>query len=70
MNITLWFIRHEDDDALAGSQADYLARWLDFVPSSGRFRVDGVIQTLDDLTAQEYVESDPLDLDHPSMTSS
>ena len=34
---------------------------------SGRFvRVDGVVQTLDDLTARDYVESDPLDLDHLS----
>ncbi|WP_428277729.1 hypothetical protein [Candidatus Palauibacter sp.] len=36
-------------------------------PAPGRFvRVDGVVLTLDDLTARDYVESDPLDLDHLS----
>ena len=29
-------------------------------------RIDGAVQTLDDLTAREYVESDPL-LDHLSV---
>jgi hypothetical protein len=28
--------------------------------------VNGVVMTLDDLTARDYVESDPLDLDHLS----
>ena len=37
----------------------------------GRFRsVDGVITSLDDLTARDYVESDPLDLDHLSARES
>ena len=35
--------------------------------TSERFvRVDGVVLTLDDLTARDFVESDPLDLDHLS----
>lgn len=67
VDLTLWFIRHEDDDTLLGTQAEEcLARWLDLIPSGGRFQVDGVIQTLDDLTARDYVESDRLDLDHLS----
>jgi hypothetical protein len=37
------------------------------IPATGRFTdVDGVVVTLDDLTARDYVESDPLDLDHLS----
>lgn len=28
--------------------------------------IDGLVQTLDELTARDYVESDPLDLDHLS----
>jgi hypothetical protein len=39
------------------------------VPATGRFtEVDGAVLTLDDLTAREYVESDPLDVDHLSST--
>ena len=54
---------------LAGQTWDnYLDLWLRRVPPEGRFtRVDGVVQTLDDLTGREYVESDPLDLDHLSL---
>lgn len=71
VEITLWFIRHDDDDALTGPHAEKcLDHWLELVPARGRFRVDGVIQTLDDLTAREYLESDRLDLDHLSMGSS
>jgi len=43
------------------------AAWLKRVPAAGRFAtVDGAVLTLDDLTARDYVESDPLDLDHLS----
>lgn len=67
VEVMLWFIRAEDDSTLVGTKAErLLERWLDLVPSGGRFHVDGVIQTLDDLTARDYVESDPLDLDHLS----
>ena len=45
----------------------YLTALPKALPQSGRFvRVDGLVQTLDDLTARDYVESDPLDLDHLS----
>ncbi len=37
------------------------------MPKRGRFvDVQAVVQTLEDLTAREYVESDPLDLDYLS----
>jgi hypothetical protein len=37
------------------------------VRPEGRLRsVEGVVTSLDDLTARDYVESDPLDLDHLS----
>lgn len=43
------------------------AAWLDRVPPQGRFvDVSGLVQSLDDLTARDYVDSDPLDLDHLS----
>jgi hypothetical protein len=38
------------------------------VPASGRFvQVDGQVATLDEMTAADYVFSDPLDLDFLSL---
>jgi hypothetical protein len=40
-----------------------------FVPAAGRFTsVEGQIVTLQEMTAEDYVDSDPLDLDHLSTT--
>lgn len=66
VELTFWFIREEDEPAGDGSEwHDYLDKWLRLVPAHGRFvSVNGIILTLDDLTAREYVETDPLDLDH------
>ncbi|HEY9599662.1 MAG TPA: hypothetical protein V6D33_18525, partial [Cyanophyceae cyanobacterium] len=44
-----------------------LQQWLNLIPASGRFQsVEGQVVTLEDITAKDYVESDPLDLDHLS----
>lgn len=68
VELTFWFIREEDEAAFEGKGWDYyLDAWLRIVPTRGRFTsVDGIVLTLDDLTAREYVESDALDLDHLS----
>ena len=65
------FVRDDTTPTFAGQTWDtYLGLWLQRVRPEGRFtRVDGVVQTLDDLTAREYVESAPLDLDHLSTRS-
>lgn len=65
------FVRGDSDETFAGETWDnYLDLWLNRVQPEGRFtRVDGVVQTLDDLTARDYVESDPLDLDRLSSGS-
>ncbi len=62
------FVRGDSDETFAGQDWDnYLDLWLHRVQPEGRFRhVDGVVQTLDDLTGRDCVESDPLDLDHLS----
>jgi hypothetical protein len=40
---------------------------LKLVPESGRFtKIYGHVTTLEDLRASDYVDSDPLDLDHLS----
>lgn len=68
VEIMFWFIRHADESDFKGKSWDsQLKRWLNLVPESGRFRpIHGLVVTLEDLTAREYVESDPLDLDHLS----
>lgn len=62
------FIRKDDEPTFEEQRWDVLMdAWLKRVPPKGRFtKVDGVVLTLDDLTAREYNESDSLDLDHLS----
>jgi hypothetical protein len=64
VEVDFLFIRDEGAADFEGKAwVELLAQWLKRVPPSGRFhRIDGVVQTLDDLTARDYVESDPLDL--------
>ena len=68
MQLMFWFIRAETELNFEGKTWDtYLKAWLNLVPKSGRFtEVDGDVVTLEDITAKDYVESDPLDLDHLS----
>lgn len=68
VDVFFWFIRNDDEADFEGkSWADLLHDWLELVPASGRFRaVDGMVVTLEDFTARDYVDSDPLDLDHLS----
>ncbi len=68
VDVFFWFIRNDDEADFEGKNwADLLKDWLKLVPASGRFStVDGLVVTLEDLTAKDYVESDPLDLDHLS----
>ncbi len=68
VQLMFWFIRNEDQLTFEKQGWDVLLEaWLKRVPTTGRFaEVDGAVLTLDDLTARDYVESDPLDLDHLS----
>lgn len=68
IQLMFWFIRNEDQPTFEQQSWDVLLEaWLNRVPGSGRFaELHGAVLTLDDLTAREYVESDPLDLDHLS----
>jgi hypothetical protein len=68
VQLMFWFIRNEDQPTFEKQGWDVLLEaWLARVPATGRFaEVDGAVLTLDDLTARDYVESDPLDLDHLS----
>lgn len=67
VHIMFWFIRDDDGATPEASWPGHLKSWLDKVPAAGRFtEVEGAVLTLDDLTARDYVDSDPLDLDHLS----
>lgn len=69
VELFFWFIRDPEDRDFDGeSWATLLAKWLERLPKTERFpSVDGVVVTLEDMTAADYVESDPLDLDHLSL---
>ncbi len=66
VEITFCFIRHREEPSFEKQGWDHwLDAWLKRVPAGGRFTVvDGLVQTLDDLSARDYVDSDQLDLDH------
>lgn len=66
VRLAFWFIRDADDATFEGKRWDqFLVEWEKRIPKGGRFvDVQALVQTLEDLTAREYVESDPLDLDH------
>lgn len=68
IQLMFWFIRHEEQVQFQGTGWDkLLQQWLKLIPVSGRFQsVEGQVVTLEDITAKDYVESDPLDLDHLS----
>ena len=68
IRVVFWFIRDEGLPSFEGRKWNsYREQWLRRVPTAGRFNsIDGAVQTLDDLSAREYVESDPLDFDHLS----
>jgi len=72
VELMFWFIRDEDEPTFEKQGWDhYLDAWLERVSSTDRFiDVVGVVTTLDDMTARDYVESDPLDLDHLSSRES
>jgi hypothetical protein len=64
-------LREEEEVIFEGkSWPNLLNSWLKLVPASGRFKaVDGQVVVLQDMTARDYVESDPLDLDHLSTSA-
>lgn len=71
INLMFWFIRKEKEFKFKGMDwYELLGKWLDLVPESGRFHsVEGQITTMKDLSAKDYIESDPLDLDHLSISN-
>lgn len=70
IHLFFWFIRNNDQADFENRGWDYwLQKWLELFPDNqGRFiSIEGVVCTLDDLTARDFIESDPLDLDRLSV---
>jgi hypothetical protein len=64
-----WFIANPKD-VTETRRSGVLATWEKRIPAKGRFkRVFLQIATYEELTAEEYLESDQLDLDHLSSGS-
>jgi hypothetical protein len=70
IQLMFWFIRDEHQAQFQEQRWDErLKQWLELLSASGRFKsVDGLVISLEDITAKEYVESDPFDLDHLSSS--
>lgn len=70
VGLTFFFVRADDNEGFPpDAWSGFLEKWLELMPAGGRFaEVDGIVTTLDALTAAEYVASDPLDLDHLSSS--
>ncbi|NER22344.1 MAG: hypothetical protein F6J86_24980 [Symploca sp. SIO1B1] len=68
IELMFWFIREEQETQFQGIEwFTLLDGWLKLIQPAGRFKfVEGQVITLEDMTAKDYVESDPLDLDHLS----
>ncbi len=68
VELFFWFVRNGVDVQCEGkSWASLLQQWMKLVPESERFSgVEGRVVALEDMTAAQYVDSDPLDLDHLS----
>ncbi len=62
------FVRNDTPEASRVAWDELLERWLSLcVPAGAIVAVDGTVMTLGQMTAQEYVDSDPLDLGHLSL---
>ncbi len=70
VELFFWFIRDGSDPTFEGKEwRTFLETWLGLVPAGGRFTdVSGLVATLEELNAAEYVASDLLDLDHLSVS--
>lgn len=68
IELMFFFIRSREDIDFEGrGWQDFLSTWIKLVPASGRFMsVHGQVSSLDEIVAADYVNSDPLDLDHLS----
>ena len=69
VEINWWLIKDDEPQGYDPNWDELTESWLQLIKPVGGFRFElPVVCTLSDLTAQEYVESDPLDLDQLSTS--
>jgi hypothetical protein len=68
VEVLFWFIREDGQETFEGTGWEkHVVAWLELMKPAGRFtQVEGEVTTLNKMRADDYVESDPLDLDHLS----
>jgi hypothetical protein len=68
VHLFFWFMRNATETTFEGKGWDgLLDAWTKLVVARGRFtKVEGVVTTLGDVSAEDYLNSDPLDLDYLS----
>ena len=67
VELMFWFVCSDEESAARIRAVTRLESWLGLLPAIGRFKKPmGAIVQLEDLTGQDYVDSDRLDLDHLS----
>ena len=69
VQLSWWFIKENDPDGVAAvAWPDLADEWLALFDQTGRFRLEPpTVCRLGDMTAQDYIESDRLDLDSLSV---
>lgn len=71
VELTVWFIKREDPPNVNPNWSDHTDKWSSLIDTSGRFEVNFALACrLEDITAQDYVESDVLDLHGLSVPQS
>lgn len=67
VSLTFWFIKESEPSGCNPDWAKMLDDWVALIDQSGRFQVDAaLVVRLQDITAQDYVDSDPLDYERLS----
>ena len=64
VNLGFWFIKEDEPVGVTAEWARWIESWVRLFDQSGRFVVEFALACrLEDMTAQDYVDSDRLDLD-------
>ena len=65
-----WFIKENDPEDTPSEWSTFVALWIDLFEQTGRFKINSwTACRLQDISAQDYVESDHLDLDRLSVSA-
>lgn len=69
VHLNWWFIKEGEPADTPADWQTFLAAWIARFNNPGRFQLDHPIACrLEDMTALDYIESDPLDLDYLSVS--